>query len=355
MSQPRPSIRDVARAAGVSVATVSRVLNEHAGVQKTLRAGVTRAIAKLGYRTDATASAVMRAFRNRHDKPKRGTIALLSYHPQDTWHEPQLHFYTEIKEGARTRAERIGYEVEIFCLTQPGLSPRRLGDILTARGVRGALLLPLPQRTETLNFPWERFCAVKIGYMLQRPLIHRATTDYLLHLSHILQRCEAAGYRRIGYVVDRTVEHRLARLVEASFRLHQLAVPARQRVPIFTGELLDQPDKSDAFLRWFERHQPEAIICQHPLPCLWLRHHGLKLPRDVGFAAITTRTDMPEVTGMVPAFHEIGAAAIDVVAQALLHDHPGIPAIQRSVLLCGTWQEGSTLRPVDAPRQKQLH
>ncbi len=328
------------------MATVSRALNAHASVAPELRVRVERAAKRLGYTPSADASAVMRAFRRRGAAVPRGTLALLSHHPVAAWSEPQLHYYRNIVAGARERADRIGYTVEVAHLHEPGLPLRRLGDILLARGIRGVVLLPLPERTATLGFPWGKFFAVKIGYMLQEPRLHRVTTDYLAHLAQILQRCEATGYRRIGYVVDRTVEHRLARLVEASFRLHQLALPARERVPLFTGELLDHPGQTDAFLAWFTRHRPEAVICQHPLPCAWLRQHGVVLPRDTGFAAITTRADTPEVAGMLPALAEIGAAAIDILAHALRHDAPGVPAIQRSLQICGTWQEGRTLRAV---------
>jgi LacI family transcriptional regulator len=53
-----PTIADVAAQAGVSTATVSRVLNEHASVAPALRAKVDAAIAALGYVPDAGARAL---------------------------------------------------------------------------------------------------------------------------------------------------------------------------------------------------------------------------------------------------------------------------------------------------------
>src|SRR5215467_4946731 len=55
-SQPaRPLMVDVARRAGVSHQTVSRVLNNHPHVRPETRAGVLAAIADLGYRPNAAA------------------------------------------------------------------------------------------------------------------------------------------------------------------------------------------------------------------------------------------------------------------------------------------------------------
>src|SRR3954451_20573451 len=57
-SSPRgrgPTIRDVARHAGVSAATVSRVLNDSPLVMEGTRARVRAAVDELGYRLNATA------------------------------------------------------------------------------------------------------------------------------------------------------------------------------------------------------------------------------------------------------------------------------------------------------------
>src|SRR3954453_18305863 len=53
--QRTPTIRDVARHAGVSVATVSRVLNEIPVVRREMHDRVRRAIGELGYRPSSTA------------------------------------------------------------------------------------------------------------------------------------------------------------------------------------------------------------------------------------------------------------------------------------------------------------
>lgn len=57
-SKARPTIGDVARAAGVSTATVSRVLNDLASVDPALRARVDSAVASLGYVPHAGARAL---------------------------------------------------------------------------------------------------------------------------------------------------------------------------------------------------------------------------------------------------------------------------------------------------------
>ena len=56
----RPTVRDVARIAGVSTATVSRVVNRNPGVSEAARAAVLHAITTLGYERNEAAASVRR-------------------------------------------------------------------------------------------------------------------------------------------------------------------------------------------------------------------------------------------------------------------------------------------------------
>lgn len=63
----RPTVRDVARLAGVSTATVSRVVNQRPRVRAETRDAVLRAIAALGYERNEAAASMRRASSgNRH-------------------------------------------------------------------------------------------------------------------------------------------------------------------------------------------------------------------------------------------------------------------------------------------------
>ncbi|QGN58485.1 LacI family DNA-binding transcriptional regulator [Nostocoides sp. HKS02] len=66
-ARPAPAtVKDVARIAGVSTATVSRVVNGHPSVREATRAAVLHAIATLGYERNEAAASVRRMSRARH-------------------------------------------------------------------------------------------------------------------------------------------------------------------------------------------------------------------------------------------------------------------------------------------------
>ncbi|MEQ8967396.1 MAG: PfkB family carbohydrate kinase [Azospirillaceae bacterium] len=78
----RPTIRDVAREAGVSIGTVSNVLNSAPGVRPETRATVERAIAALGYRPNTIArSLIARRARglDRDDDPDSPALTTVGY------------------------------------------------------------------------------------------------------------------------------------------------------------------------------------------------------------------------------------------------------------------------------------
>jgi hypothetical protein len=75
MIDSKPTIEDVARLAGVSRATASRVINDAPGASGPLRSRVQQAVAQLGYRPNETARALASG--------RQRTVDLIAadYHP----------------------------------------------------------------------------------------------------------------------------------------------------------------------------------------------------------------------------------------------------------------------------------
>src|SRR5919197_3504358 len=97
-SSPRVTIRDVAAHAGVSVATVSKVLNDRYGVAPDTQARVRAVIADLGYE----ASLVAQSLRNTRTNVVGILVADL---------EP---FSTELLKGAADAIRDSGYELVVY-------------------------------------------------------------------------------------------------------------------------------------------------------------------------------------------------------------------------------------------------
>ena len=110
----RPTIRDVARLAGVSHQTVSRHLKHDPTVSPMLAAHIDQAVAQLDYRPNLVA----RAMRNR----STGRLALVL--PAGDARSP-----SEVLAGANDAAQRAGFALEVVTLPPGELRGGRVAEL----------------------------------------------------------------------------------------------------------------------------------------------------------------------------------------------------------------------------------
>jgi DNA-binding LacI/PurR family transcriptional regulator len=126
---PMPTVKDVAREAGVSVATVSRVLMNGPHVTAEKRQRVLEAIRQLDYRPDQVARSLRRRRSN--------LIALVV----STIENP---FFTEVARAAEQTAHRHGYNLIISNTDERLDRERDVFATLSQQLVAGVILAPAP-------------------------------------------------------------------------------------------------------------------------------------------------------------------------------------------------------------------
>ena len=147
MSISRPTLRDVAKKAGVSHQTVSRVINGSLDVLPETRALVEAAIAEMGYRPNAIARSMARG--------QSHTLACIS---------PNLTDFTfaSVIEGAEVEARQHGY----FMLSSSASDPksfRELVDELVGHRRVDGLIVINPYADERFEFIPKDFPLVFVG------------------------------------------------------------------------------------------------------------------------------------------------------------------------------------------------
>ncbi len=125
-----PNIRDVARLAGVSYQTVSRVLNESPSIKDTTKQRVLDVIAEIGYRPNQAARALVTS--------KSRTIGVLS--SQTSHYGPTMSI-----TGIEMAAREAGYRLSITNLSSTDYTSIKAGlDYLLSQSIE-ALVLIAPQ------------------------------------------------------------------------------------------------------------------------------------------------------------------------------------------------------------------
>jgi LacI family transcriptional regulator len=123
-----PTLKDVARAAGVSAMTASRVLHGQPGVSPAARDAVLQAVKTLGYRRNELA-------RNLRLGRTSGLIGLVVTNLANP-------FYSQMALGVEAVAEEAGFRVVLTNTGEDAQRERRLVDELVARRVDGIIVVP---------------------------------------------------------------------------------------------------------------------------------------------------------------------------------------------------------------------
>ena len=175
------SIRDVARASGVSYQTVSRVINGHPSVREETRKRVEEAVAALGFRRNATAFALASGV-------TRSVTVLTS--------NTTLYGYAATLQGLEEAARAAGHSVGVKVLTPEAELDRTISSAVADGG--GLVVIGFDQLgAEALRrVPADVPCAAVVeapppGRTPPRPAVWaddreaaRAATAYLLGLGH---------------------------------------------------------------------------------------------------------------------------------------------------------------------------
>lgn len=318
------TIEDVAKRAGVSAMTVSRVINNSGYISQETRQRVERAIAELGYVPNALA----RGLRFKQTK----TLALVLTDITNP-------FFTTLARGVEDAASEQGFSV-IFCNTDESQEKESSYlNVVVQKQVDGVLLIPAQSALESVTFLRER----GVRFVVLDRRIPGAEADvvrgdseqgayalvcHLLALGH--RRIAAlSGPETVSTAADRVAGYRRA-LAEADLTFE----PALVRYGGFTQEsgyemaqaVLALPQPPTALLTG---NNFIAIGALHAL-----REAGLRVPDDI---SIVTFDDLPAAVAIDPFLTVAAQPAYEMGRQAtaLLLDRlaDGGPAGPQEIVL----------------------
>ncbi|MHB9753684.1 LacI family DNA-binding transcriptional regulator [Streptomyces sp. BYX5S] len=297
-------IKDVAAAAGVSVATVSRVLNAHPSVSPATRTRVLAAVESLGYRPNAVARSLRTA--------QTRTLGLVI---SDVLNP----YFGELTRAVEDEARGLGYSVIIGNADErPELQDHHVRTLLDRR-IDGLLVSPTDggspimldaARTGTPMVFVDRWIP-GVDVPVVRSDGRAAVRDLVAHL-------HALGHRRLAIIAGPAATTTGSERVDA-FR-EALASYELELPDAYIGQGDFQADSgrrvTEAFLALPE--PPGAVFAADNLMALGaldaVRARGLRVPDDIAVAAFDdipwfVHTD-PPITAIAQPTKELGRAAV---------------------------------------------
>ncbi len=343
MIDPNASLQDIARAAGVSSMTASRVLRQLPGASSATRDRVLAVAKELGYAPDPDITRAMSLVRSRKEKRDRATLAIVREEPsEDELRNGCCHFVPTTDFSFSAAA--YGYRVEEFWLGRNGITPQRLSDVLHARGIEGVIVSPQSVAMPCQHLDYSRFAAVTVGYALQTPSLHRSITNVVPGMRFAFDQLEARGYRRIGIAIGEWLDMRTQHIYSSSLLRYQHGLSPTRCVPLLTFPHNDVSQNEKMFCRWVQDHGPDVIISyEHFIP-QWLKKLGMRIPQDVGLVVHDWIPGMTQFAAINHRRDHIAACAVDLLAVQLMRGERGIPDVPRQIAIPPAWVEGPSIR-----------
>ena len=339
-----PTLKDIARATGFSLMTVSRVLRGAPKVSAEKREQVLKEAKRLNYQPDPHLARMMQVVRGKKQQRVRAVIAVIREHvPQDGLLGPSYQYVPV--EDIRSRAHGHGYAVEEFWLGKDGLTPKRLQKILHARGIEGVIVSPQSMQLPCSRMDFSPFAAVTFGNAMSSPALHMCAGNMTLGIHMAADQLSARGYKRIGVAVTKWIVNRSQFGYSGGLFHWQQSLPAADRVPLLLFPSNDISKGYEAFAKWMREHEPDALITFDTHVPNWLRRLGLRVPQDIGFVAHDWTPKMQEFAGIYQQREHLAAAAVDlIVTQLSQHEH-GVPVVPRQIMIPPKWVDGPSVRP----------
>jgi LacI family transcriptional regulator len=303
-----PTISDVASRAGVSPATVSRVIQGAKNVNPATRERVQLAIEELGY----VPSAVARSLRSKRTR----SLALIVSDVTNT-------FWTTVARGVEDVAQRHGYSV-LLCNSDENLAKQdQYLDFVIGQQVDGVIIAPFDADARHLDKLRRRnIPTVIVDRRIDGWDVDSVSSDSLSGARALVQHLIGLSHRRIaaisGPAITSTAEDRVAGYCMA---LVEAGIPLDPRL-IKRGEYRNATGKEFTHELLDDGLEPTAIFAANNLIAMGVvdavEERGLQIPQDL---ALVCFDDLPNASHLFPFLTVVAQPVYDLgmnAAQLLL-------------------------------------
>ena len=328
----RFTIIDIARIAGVSQSTVSRVLNDRPDVSEKTRQRVLKVIKDLDFSPDEKARRLVSG--------KSRTIAVL--HPIDEDTGDLSERYRNINYvimgfmyGVAKAGEELGY---FFNLFTKNLTEDELLGMFRSSMVDGVILMQVQQQDWRVDFLREHdYPFVMIGRTENNAGLNYVDNDFETSIPKIVDFLVRLGHRHIGFLTfsNSLLDSGYTPAVTA-WRGYQNVLDAYQLPTCFRNVGYDAGSSYDATVSLLDEH-PEitaiAVISGQLKSIIsGVKQKGLRIPEDISIVAVAALDEIaqlitPELTNIPFPSYEMGYQATHILVQILNNNNPEVQQI----------------------------
>ena len=330
------SMKDIAKACGVSVATVSKALNGQQDIGRETREKIRRVADEMGYMTNASARAL---------KTSRSyNIGVLFVDPM---HGGLAHeYFSSVLDSIRVESERCGYDIT-FINRNVGRRQTTYLQHCLYRGVDGVVIASVdfndPMVLELIH---SGLPVVTIDHMFNGRMA--VMSDNVSGMEQLVRYAVERGHRRLAFIHGERTTVTEGRLTGFYRACEQMGVPVREDY-VVEGAFHDAAGCYEATKRLLALpERPSCIFFPDDFSYIGgynaIMEAGLKIPEDisaVGYDGIRlSGVVSPALTTWRQNTEELGREAAARLIELI--EHPKTALIDRYVV-SGRLLEGSSV------------
>ena len=319
-TQRRGGMREVARAAGVSVSTVANVLSRPAIVAPETRSRVEQAILGVGYVPNGPA----RQLRGL-PSPIVGSIILDLANP----------FYADLNRGVEDRLAEAGCVVLACSTDMQATKEKRILGLLQEQAVRGIIISPIdPDPAPLLEISRRGIPVVLIDHPRGRLDLCAVAVDHLLGGQLAAEHLLSLGHRRIAYLGSAGDPRPATQRRQGTYLALAAAGLDPDEALLHIQMTIHPPTLVEAASKAVERilsavPRPTAVLCLNDTTALGVLHGldaaGVRVPTDI---SVVGYDDLPFASRLAPPLttvnqpkYQLGHTAADLLLDESRPDH----------------------------------
>ena len=309
-------IRDVARRAKVSTATVSRTVNQVASVDAQLAKRVWKAIEELGYFPNRSARALVSGRSHVF-----GMVVSEITNP----------FFPEIVQTFETLAVEQNYDI---LLTSTIHDPKRM-ELAVRRMIEGRVdgvaILTFGMEDDLLeHLRFRNLPLVFVDIGPKSPRVSNIRVDYADGIRQAVQHLAALRHERIGFVTGPLrLRSAIARRDAFEASMHEIGLPVKSEFVVEGDHRLEGGKKALQKLSEL-RERPTALLCSNDMTAIGVMREafelGIKVPQElsvVGFDDIRMAEFLtPPLTTVQMSQSELARLAFEALLKEVKRETP---------------------------------
>ncbi|WFB36266.1 LacI family DNA-binding transcriptional regulator [Kiritimatiellota bacterium B12222] len=336
---PNVTLRDVAKKAGVGLATASRALRDDPATKAATREKVKQVAKKMGYRPDTGMTHLIeRRWQGKRQQQDMNVGYL--YNGKCESAEVCRKEYQSFKKTAH----HMGYSLlEIDMSDFPNCG--KLLQRLRVLGVEGLLIGVLPEVPYDLDAVCDKYPAVSINISRYRPKCPIIMHDEFTAITEVWKNLHDMGYKRIGVLLPKYPDSVSTDLrLGAILTRRSLERPKKNSIPLLYYDSIAS-EFPKIFESWMEKHHPDVVISYGGQTSKNIEALGYSIPEQIGYATynLWQQESIGTIAGYFRDATTICNKGLQLLNMMVRTSRVGSSNAGMMEMLAGEWKDGETL------------